>query len=157
MLFRSPQIVVLNKIEGFDKERLSKKCIELKTVMPKNAKLYTISAKSGVGITDLLKAVLSLSAKTSRLEKRRDSKNTLPVIRLERSNDFWEVNKIKNAYVVEGKKIASFALRTDYENEAGVERLRDIMRKMGIMHELERQGIQSGDLIKIGTNGQIGY
>ncbi len=58
-----------------------------------------------------------------------------------------------------GKKIESFAKRTDYGNVHGVVRLRDIMNKMGITKELLRLGISYGDHIVIGDPvcGEIEY
>ena len=47
-------------------------------------------------------------------------------------------------------------MRTDFENEEGVARLRDIMRKMGIMHQLERKGIEADDQIVIGSDKEYG-
>ena len=52
-------------------------------------------------------------------------------------------------FIIHGPKIEKFARRTDFSNPHGVNRLRDIMRKMGIMHELERQGATGESIIKI--------
>ncbi|MCA9325078.1 Obg family GTPase CgtA, partial [Candidatus Saccharibacteria bacterium] len=49
-------------------------------------------------------------------------------------------------------KIEKFAQRTDFDNEEALQRLKDIMRKMGILHELQRQGIQADQVIKIGAH-----
>ena len=58
-----------------------------------------------------------------------------------------------------GKKIESFAKRTDYANVHGVMRLRDILNKMGITKELLRLGIAYGDKITIGNPscGEVEY
>ena len=58
-------------------------------------------------------------------------------------------------YVVAGPKIEKFAARTDFSNIHGVNRLRDIMKKMGIIHELERQGATSESLIRIGDSEEF--
>jgi GTP-binding protein len=55
---------------------------------------------------------------------------------------------------VTGTKIEKFAARTNYDNVHSVNRLRDIMRKLGIMHELERQGAQPDDIVVIGEVGE---
>ena len=69
----------------------------------------------------------------------------------------WNVKKENGRFVVTGRKIEKFASRTDFENEAGVQRLRDIMKKMGIMHELVRQKIEAGDKIAVGKFGELEY
>jgi GTP-binding protein len=52
-------------------------------------------------------------------------------------------------FVVSGPKIEKFAARTDFDNVHGVNRLRDILRKLGIAHELERQGARGSSKIQI--------
>jgi len=59
------------------------------------------------------------------------------------------VSKQAKTFVITGHKIERFARRTDFNSEQGLARLRDIMRKMGIMHELERQGIEAGQTVII--------
>ena len=48
------------------------------------------------------------------------------------------------------KKIESFAKRTDFSNHYSVQRLRDILKKMGILRQLQREGINPDDKIIIG-------
>jgi GTP-binding protein len=55
-----------------------------------------------------------------------------------------------NIFEVSGQKIEKFALKTDFENIHSLNRLRDILRKMGIAHELERQGARGDSLVRIG-------
>ncbi|HUD10148.1 MAG TPA: Obg family GTPase CgtA, partial [Candidatus Saccharimonadales bacterium] len=70
--------------------------------------------------------------------------------------DAWHVEKTKGVYVITGKKIERFAARTDFDSEPGIRRLRDIMKKMGIMHELTRQGAKTGDRLTIAED-QLEY
>lgn len=67
--------------------------------------------------------------------------------------DAWKVAIDGDEYVVTGQKIEKFALRTDFENIHSVNRLRDIMKKMGIMHELVRQNARPDSMIRFGTTG----
>ncbi len=60
-------------------------------------------------------------------------------------------------FLVTGAKIERFAGQTDFKNEEAVQRLRDIMKKMGIMHALLRQGVQPGQRIIIGKKGSLKY
>lgn len=77
----------------------------------------------------------------------------MPVLSLTKDQDAWTVAKEGSDYIVSGQKIERFASRTNFDNEEGVQRLRDIMRKSGIMHDLVRKGIQPGDTIRFGTSG----
>jgi GTP-binding protein len=69
----------------------------------------------------------------------------------------WNVLKDDKAFVVTGRKIEQFAHRTDFTNEQAVQRLRDIMRRAGIMHELRRQGVEAGQIVQIGKSGEFTY
>lgn len=61
----------------------------------------------------------------------------------------WAVRRVGEKFVVTGEKIEKFARRTDFANYASVNRLRDILKKMGIRAELTNQGAQPTSLIVI--------
>ena len=61
----------------------------------------------------------------------------------------WKVEKIDDKFVVTGEKIEKFARRTDLNNYASVNRLRDIMKKLGIRAELTSQGAKPDSIISI--------
>jgi GTP-binding protein len=60
------------------------------------------------------------------------------------------VKRTGKTFKVSGPKIEKFAARTDFDNWQAVGRLRDIMLKMGIIHELLRQGAEPDSIIMIG-------
>lgn len=158
-----PQVVVLTKIEGLDQDIVTDELSQLQAVVPPETPLMAISAQTHTGLTDMLRGV---SAQVQ-LERKRIADieaekagelSGIPVIRLENENLAWRVTREnEHTYLLTGHKIEKFAGRTDFENEHGVQRLRDIMKKMGILHELVRQRIKPGDIIKIGGHGSIEY
>lgn len=155
-LVKRPQIVVLTKIEGLDDDLIKERMSELKKVIPARTKVFAVSSLSRAGISDLLEELMKVVKKRQeKIEK--DKEKELPVFRLPNADDVWSVKKIKGGYIVEGKKIEEFAGRTEFNNNQAVARLRDIMSKTGITHELIRKGIKSGDIIKIGDHGQFEY
>lgn len=152
-LLERPQIVVLNKTEGIDtagRERLIK---QLRKVAPPKTPVVAISAQAGQGLTELLrlveKTVVQERAKST-AEQPEEETAAVPVLRLPQSSSDWKVEKQGDEFVVIGQKIEVFARRTDFSNEEGVQRLRDIMHKQGILHELARQGVRAGDTIRVG-------
>jgi len=156
-LTKRPQIVVLNKIEGLDEDIVQDRIKELKQVVPKKVPIYAISGQSKQGIKELLFAikdqVQSERKKQNTLEEKRVK---LPILRL-KSDEGWRVEKTEAGYQVTGTKIERFAARTDFSNYHAVQRLRDIMYKMGIMQELQRQNINPGERIVIKDQGTIEY
>lgn len=154
-----PQIVVLTKIEGLDEEIIKDQLTKLKAVVPKNTTLTAISAQSKQGLPALLRTIRTAveTARAAQAQTDERMSEEVPVLTLENEDDAWSVAKEANAFVVTGHKIERFAARTHFESEEGVQRLRDIMRKMGIMHELVRQGVNPGDSVRIGQAGTLIY
>ncbi len=154
-LTKRPQLVALTKVEGLDEEIITDRIAELRAVVPKGTTIVAISSQSKQGISELLYAVQKVVDK-ERKKQQKNSKPALPVIRLT-EDVAWKVTPTKDGYKVTGRKIERFAMRTDFTNPQGVQRLRDIMKKMGIMRELERKGVEPGQHITIGSIGSLEY
>jgi GTP-binding protein len=157
-LTRRPQIVVLNKIEGLDKDIIADLTKQLKTVVPACTPIMAISAQAKANLPQLMRKVLVM-VETKRKEqaKKQPKDSDIPVIQLTNLSDTWSIEKVDEHFVVSGAKIERFAKRTDFNNQEGIERLRDIMKKMGIMHELARQGAKPGAKIQIASTGKLEY
>jgi GTP-binding protein len=150
-LAKLPEIVAVNKIEGYDQQSLNKKITELKSILPKNTPLITISAQAGTNLKDLkfnLKDILS----KHHLNQAKIKKSIIPRITLGDKTDEFKVKKISNGYIVSGQKIERFADRTNFNNDEAVERLRNIMKRLGITHELIRKGLKPGQTIYFGDD-----
>lgn len=155
-LTKRPQLVVLNKIDGLDEDIVADRLKELRHITPKGTPLFAISAKSGQGVGELLGATWKLVEKTRQAARKQPAKKLLPVLRLTEDSS-WTLRQENDAFVVRGQKIERFARRTDFSSEPARQRLRDIMRKMGIINELERRGIEPGQKIVIGASGSLEY
>lgn len=80
------------------------------------------------------------------------SSDTIPTISLgpKALKDNWIVTEEEDGkFVVTGEKIEKFARRTDLNNYASVNRLRDIMKKLGIRAELTSKGAKPDSIISI--------
>ena len=89
----------------------------------------------------------------NREQSRHDS---VPIISLspKETKTTWKVEKVEDEegntkFVVTGEKIEKFARRTDMNNYASVNRLRDIMKKLGIRAELTSRGAEPDSIISI--------
>jgi GTP-binding protein len=157
-LSKRPQVVVLTKIEGLDEEIINDRLSELKAVIPKKTPLLAASAQSGVGIKDLLYTVKKVvAAEAAKQAKKEPAEEKTPVYKLDPDTLPWRIIKRNDGFLIRGRKIERFAARTDFDNEEGVKRLRDIMKKMGIMREIEKQGIKRDQRIDFGNQGHIRY
>jgi GTP-binding protein len=161
-LAERPEIIALTKVEGLTQPEIDKLIKKLQAKAPVSAQVMAISAQAHLGIDKLLYAVKQavVQAKEAAIaaaEAAAGADAGLPVLTLSDDAGRWQIEKDGKAFLVTGSKIERFAKRTDFDNEEAVQRLRDIMRKMGIMHELVRQGVEADQTIKIGKVGQIKY
>ena len=148
-----PQVIVLNKIDGLDDDIVS----DLKKQLSKateGKEVYAISAQSGIGLKPLLFAVYSLveNEKARIAEIQAILANQTPVITLEKKEEPWTVEISEFEIRIRGEKIERFASKTDFESEDATNRLRDIMRKMGILRKLEQLEATPGLPIFFGKN-----
>lgn len=147
---KRPQVVALTKTEGMASAELSKIYKKLRTALPKNTPFMAISSANRQGIDELLRTVSKITKAEKKKIAAKDLKSRLPVIGVKSSEDSWHVGKTRKGFVVTGAKIERFAMRTRFEDFHGQQRFRDIMDKMGIIAELEKQGLEPGQTIQIG-------
>ena len=131
------------------------------TVNP-DVKIFTISSSAHIGLTELLRELKAIVDQAqnkdfvSVLDNGSGEQNLyssdLPTISLNKSamKNTWKVEKTDDGkFLVTGEKIEKFARRTDMNNYASVNRLRDIMKKLGIRAELTTQGAEPDSIIVI--------
>jgi GTP-binding protein len=154
-----PQIVALNKTEGLSEKDITKQLNKLKKIVPSGTKVLAVSAKSNQGIKELMQAVLVIVEKERKIQEKieEERSNAPPILRLESDDVAWQINKKGDSFVITGERIERFAGRTDFDNPDSVQRLRDIMRKTGIVHELNRKNIKPGQMIIVSDKGEFPY
>ena len=162
------EIVALTKCEGLDDEIIE---MQKQAILEKNpeAKIFAISSVAKKNLDDLLRALLAAVKENQKQQEitaeqigsapiefktaiiSHDMEN-LPTISLSHHElkKAWQVTQDeKGVYHVTGEKIEKFARRTDLSNYASVNRLRDIMKKLGIRAELTTRGAKADSIIEI--------
>jgi GTP-binding protein len=145
-----PEIVVLTKTEGFDKELLDLQIETLKKVT--KSPVFAISSEAHLGLTEVLRALAKeISAFRSLEAEVVNEESEMEVIELpkEAYETAFAVEKVGDKFVVTGAKIEKFAIKTDFENYDSVNRLRDILKKLGIRAELTRLGAGPDSMVVI--------
>jgi GTP-binding protein len=156
-LLERPEIVALNKVEGLDEEIINDLVRQLKRVVPKSTSVWAISAQSGFGLQPLLYSVNDqVKAVRARVPVVEED-HSLPVLKLTDTSDAYSIVQEDDTFVITGQRIEQFARRTDFESEEGLQRLRDIMRRAGIIHELNRMGIEPGQNVRIAKTQEFPY
>jgi GTP-binding protein len=149
-LSKKPEVVALTKIEGVSKKDLQDAIKALNKAVPKNTPVLAFSSNSRDGLDELLRTLVkNVEVARKRAEKHKKT-DEIPIIGISESDDEWHIQKTDDGYLVTGKKIEKFASRTHFGDEATEDRLRDIMRRLGITRELQRRGAEAGQTITIG-------
>ncbi|MDX2776702.1 GTPase ObgE [Streptomyces caniscabiei] len=153
-----PEVIALTKTEGLDKEIIEMQVSELRKVVGTGVSIHVVSSSAHKGITEVLRDLRTKvdAVRAEQKELSEEYADDVPVIRLsgQQEAEAWFVEKDEETghFIVSGDKIEKFARRTNFDNYEGVNRLRDIMKKLGITHELTRAGAVGDSIIEIGGN-----
>ena len=158
-LLDRPEIIALTKAEGMDAEMINFQIYKLHKVAS-DSQIFAISSSAHQGLKEVLRAlrkqVEDFRNSQSEIDANEEENEDIAVISLSQDeiNKAWTVNfnEEENIFEVYGEKIEKFARRTNFMNVHGVNRLRDILRKMGIEHELRRMGAENSSIISIAGN-----
>lgn len=155
-LVNRPEIVALTKCDGLDDDIIEMQKESLRAVLAKGTEIYAISSSAHQGLTDLLRGLRREVVAARALTTDEEELDETPVITLsaESLSDHWEVtfDESDAMYHVHGEKIEKFARRTNYDLYENVNRLRDIMRRLGISHELTRMGASGMSVVQVGDS-----
>lgn len=149
-----PEVVALTKIEGLGDDAVAAKMAELKAVIPTDTPLVALSASAHMNLEPTLRQLKTYvdveRVKRTQEEAEEEVADEVPTISLADTEDGWQLEEVNGQYILHGHKIERFALRTDYGNLHSVNRLRDILRKRGVLHELRRRGVDDKAKLQIG-------
>ncbi|MCL2371170.1 GTPase ObgE [Candidatus Saccharibacteria bacterium] len=155
-LLERPEVVALTKTEGFDKELLGMQTDALKTTT--NSPIFAISSQAHMGLKEVLRALaqkvsesIASEAEAALAATETHDPEAIVTITLPEHKRLkgFTVEKKGGMFVVTGVEIEKFAMKTDLENYDSVNRLRDIMKKLGVMTALRRVGAEPDSIVKI--------
>ena len=157
-LLGRPEIIALTKTEGMDSEIIKYQVSKIQEKAG-DVQVFVISSSAHLGVKDVLRALRKEVEEFRKFEEEsveNESEEDIAIISLSQDeiSKAWQVefNEEENIFKVSGEKIDKFARRTNFMNIHGVNRLRDILRKMGIEHELRRMGAENSSIISISGN-----
>lgn len=160
-LVTRPEVIALTKAEGMDDELIGMQMDALREAAGADAEIFVISANAHQGLQEVLRAlrrtVDDVRAAAQAAGDEEEVDDDLPVITLggKQLAEAWTVevtNDDPPVFIVHGDKIEKFARRTNFDGFENVNRLRDIMKKMGISHDLSRKGAVGDSIVRIGDD-----
>jgi GTP-binding protein len=148
ILSTRPQIIVLNKADLLENEdNIAEFKNYLKTTPFKNSPVFVLSAVTRNGVEELVKSIFQHLDSIPKQEKIEtevfdfDHKEQVPVS----CHKFEE-----HVFVVEGDKLVELANKLDVFDTQSLAYLQKRLREEGVMKQLVKLGLQSGDTIIVG-------
>lgn len=142
------EIVAVNKMDVLSEKDIKK--ISMAFKKKKIALPFFISAASGKNLQLLLDHLIELlnTLPRSVLEK----KETIKIFRPHLTDPhYYEVIKKKNLFLIKGNRIEQLIRMSPEGNKEALERVYDVIKKMGIQKELLRLGAKDGQPLQIGV------
>lgn len=144
-LVAKPQVIGFNKM---DLPNAQARWESLERVFAqRHIEAYPISAATGQGVRELLRAVAKRLAELPRETLRQDE---LPVIRPTEDETAFTITREEHAWRVRGKKVERMVAMTNFDQDEAVLRLHRVFQAMGVNDALKEAGVREGDTVRIG-------
>lgn len=143
-LIQKPEIIIANKMDiEASKENLEK--FKQKVKVP----IYEVSAIQNKGLDEVLKALKELVKNTKDEVLFPEEVQESHVLYKFKKEKPFTIIKENNTYIIKGATVEKLFQMTNFNTEESFFRFSSKLRKMGIDDELEKMGIEEGDIVKI--------
>ena len=143
-LLNKPEIIIANKMDlPSSKENLKKFKTKVKS------QIYEISAMNNQGLKEVIEVLKELVKNTKEetlYDKEIQESHVLYQFKKEKP---FTIIKENNTYIIKGEQVEKLFKMTNFNTEEALIRFSHKLRRMGIDDELEKLGIQEGDIIRI--------
>ena len=114
--------------------------------------VVAVSARDGLGITELLAALARLLPDAAELSRPGEPAGVV-VHRPEGAQSSFSIDRDADDVLrVRGKRVERMVAQTDFENEESAQRFQRELGKLGIERALVRAGVKTGDTVRIGPH-----
>ncbi|MFB4163762.1 GTPase ObgE [Alteribacillus sp. JSM 102045] len=147
-LLERPQVVMANKM---DMPEADDNLIRFKKKMPKEYKVFPVSALTKKGLTNMLREVADLVDTTPEFPVYDEEEQEERVIyRYEKKQQPFTISRDDDgAFVLSGPEIEKVFKMTDMTRDESVRRFSRKMRHMGIDEALREKGAKDGDIVRL--------
>ena len=143
-LIKKPEVIIANKMDiEASKENLEK--FKQKVKVP----IYEVSAIQNKGLDEVLKALKELVKNTKDEVLFPEEVQESHVLYKFKKEKPFTIIKENNTYIIKGATVEKLFQMTNFNTEESFFRFSSKLRKMGIDDELEKMGIEEGDIVKI--------
>ncbi|MDH7577208.1 MAG: GTPase ObgE [Bacillota bacterium] len=143
-LAKRPMIIAANKM---DLPGAREKFFLLEKEFPEFT-IYPISALTGTGVDELLRAVSNILEKTEETIAVPPESN-YRVVKKREAGPGFKIDRENGIFTVSGKRVERLLERLDLENPDALRYFQHVLRRMGLEEALRLKGIRRGDVVKI--------
>lgn len=143
-LIKKEEVIIANKM---DLENSQTNLKEFKKKV--NKKIFEISALNNSGLETVINELAFLVKNTidePLYEEELQESHILYKFKYEKP---YTIIRENNAYIIKGEKVEKIFKMTNFNTEEAISRFSKKLRKMGVDEELEKMGIQEGNIIRI--------
>lgn len=152
-LMERPQVVALTKLDlvsttskaGATARRLSKRGLET----------FTVSSVTHEGLHALVFRLAVILQELGVAEREREIDEGDFVYRARPDPDAFTVTRKRAVFTVQGETVERVVSMTDMDSADGVDRLQRQLKRLGVLHALEREGAREGSRVRIGDEELI--
>lgn len=143
-LIQKPEIIIANKM---DIESSKKNLEEFKQKV--KVPIYEVSAIQNRGLDEVLKALKELVKNTKDEVLFPEEVQESHVLYKFKKEKPFTIIKENNTYIIKGAAVEKLFQMTNFNTEESFFRFSSKLRRMGIDDELEKMGIEEGNIVKI--------
>jgi len=144
-LLNKKEVIIANKM---DIENAKDNLLEFKEKLP-DVEIFEIEAINNKGldiVLDYLQELVNNTDDEILYEENVQEKHVLYKFKKEKP---FTIIKDGNAYVIKGSEVERLFKMTNFNTDEALERFAKKLRRMGIDEELEKMGINEGDIVRI--------
>ena len=143
-LTQKPEIIIANKMD-IESSKKNLEQFKQKVKVP----IYEVSAIQNKGLDEVLKALKELVKNTKDEVLFPEEVQESHVLYKFKKEKPFTIIKENNTYIIKGATVEKLFQMTNFNTEESFFRFSSKLRKMGIDDELEKMGIEEGDIVKI--------
>ena len=145
-LSKRKQIIVANKIDSMQDENLYNDLEKL--AKENNMEIFKTSARTGEGISELLKRVSQVLKELPK-EELYDEVEDKKVYTLQEEQEGYTIKKEDGIFVVDGPAVDRVMRRVNLEDNESMYYFQKCLDSLGVNQKLKEAGVQEGDTVDI--------
>ncbi len=119
----------------------------LQAAVGEHYEIFPVSAATGQGLETL---TFRLAELLDTIEIKLEASVVAPKITRLKEDTNFNISREEGIYIVYGADVERRVAMTNFDNEAALERLQHYLRKSGLEDALRKEGVRSGDTVRIG-------